>query len=314
MTCNEVVLCIGMHRSGTSLTASLLESLGLCLPGELIAADSANLSGYFENRSIVDAQEQLLQDLGYWWPTDHASFGMPVSVVSWKVYRDYVDWLTDHLSKLFDSDHSQIVVKDPRTSLLLPAWREAAGRLNLTLRVIICVRNPRDVCWSLVCRDGNSVGMSWSRAQRLWMGHYKSLLSCLGDVPALVVLYEHWLDPNFSTSQLKSLGKFVGLNLSTELLRTTLSRIRPELNHGGLEHLPPVDRSLRLMYKSLKRPGIDTACLVRNVYFYSFALEVSRIIRALRQRLHVLWLQSPWRSRVWSVLASSDIAPTARLY
>ena len=62
---------------------------------ESCCADSVNLSGYFENRSIVDAQEQLLQDLGYWWPTDHASFGMPVSVVSWKVYRDYVDWLAD---------------------------------------------------------------------------------------------------------------------------------------------------------------------------------------------------------------------------
>ena len=57
----EIVLCVGMHRSGTSLTASLLEGLGMCLPGELIPGDAANLTGYFENRSIVDAQEKLLR-------------------------------------------------------------------------------------------------------------------------------------------------------------------------------------------------------------------------------------------------------------
>ena len=72
MRCRELILCVGMHRSGTSLTASILESLGICLPGELIAADAANMKGYFENRSIVDAQEKLLKDLGYWWPTERA--------------------------------------------------------------------------------------------------------------------------------------------------------------------------------------------------------------------------------------------------
>ena len=99
MNRRELVLCVGMHRSGTSLTASMLKSLGICLPGELIAADSANLSGYFENRTIVAAQEKLLQDLGYWWPTERASRGMPNSVVKRKVYTDYIDCVVQRINR-----------------------------------------------------------------------------------------------------------------------------------------------------------------------------------------------------------------------
>ena len=39
MSRKELVLCVGMHRSGTSLAASMLQGLGISLPGELIPAD-----------------------------------------------------------------------------------------------------------------------------------------------------------------------------------------------------------------------------------------------------------------------------------
>ena len=125
-------------------------------------------------------QEKLLKDLGYWWPTERASHGMPASVVEQQVYSDYVDWLTNHLDELFVGGHEPDRNQGPTNISLMPAWRHAADRLGLSLRVVICVREPRDVCWSLVCRDGSSVGMTWSRAQRLWMGHYKDLLQGLG--------------------------------------------------------------------------------------------------------------------------------------
>ena len=178
MSRKELILCVGMHRSGTSLTTSLLESLGVCLPGELIEADAANPSGYYENQSIVSAQEQLLKDLGYWWPTERASRGMPESVVKKQVYKDYVKWLTGDLEKLLNGSQNQIAIKDPRTSLNT-GLKQAAHKLGLSLCIVICIREPRDVCWSLVCRDGDSVGMTWSRAQRLWMEHYKACFAIL---------------------------------------------------------------------------------------------------------------------------------------
>jgi hypothetical protein len=293
----DLVLCAGMHRSGTSLTASLLEPLGVRLPGELIAADAANPTGYFENRSIVEAQEQLLQALGYWWPTERASRGMPASVVLQSVYGDYVDWLTAYLDELLSGGAGQIAVKDPRTSLLMPAWHQAAARLEVNLRVVICVREPRDVCWSLVWRDGPSVGMTWARAQRLWMEHYKALIRGLGGAPAQVVLYEHWLEPHLAEAQLAALAAFLGRSCTAEQRRAALVRVRPEFNHGGVHHLPPVDRSLRRLHAGLGKSASDPASLVRQVDRCAAALERQRLRRAFCERLHLVWLQTPWGRR-----------------
>ena len=80
---------------------------------------------------------------------------------------------------------------------------------RVALKVVICVREPRDVCWSLVKRDGSSVGMSWSRAQRLWIQHYKELIHGLENIPAFVVSYENWMNPDQAEAQLKALARFL---------------------------------------------------------------------------------------------------------
>jgi hypothetical protein len=54
-----LILVVGMHRSGTSLLGSLLQGLGVELPGELIAADHHNPEGYFEWHELVELQERL---------------------------------------------------------------------------------------------------------------------------------------------------------------------------------------------------------------------------------------------------------------
>ena len=306
MNRSEVVLCVGMHRSGTSLTASLLESLGIFLPGELITADVANQSGYFENRSIVDAQEKLLQSLGYWWPTEKSSHGMPESVVTQKIYKDYVDWLTTHLEKLLSGSHEQIGIKDPRTSLLMPAWRQAAVRLGIALRVVVCVREPRDVCWSLVWRDGPSVGMTWSRAQRLWIQHYKHLIHNLENEPAIIVSYEQWLDNDASRAQLQGVAKFIGRSCTVEQTQAALDRVKPEFNHGGEHQLPPVHKSLTWLHSHLIKAGTNPKQLVREADRSVRSLRRQQQYRAIRKWLHLRWLRTPMGRR--SLGAAIDIA------
>ena len=66
-----------MHRSGTSVLGGVLERLGVCLPGEQIAADQHNPSGYFEWSSVVDLQERLLIDLDRWWPSYSGTKPLP---------------------------------------------------------------------------------------------------------------------------------------------------------------------------------------------------------------------------------------------
>ena len=290
----EIVLCVGMHRSGTSLTASLLEGLGVSLPGELIPGDAANLTGYFENRSIVDAQEQLLRNLGYWWPTEKASRGMPAAIVKKRVYVEYIGWLTSHLERLLSCEVNQIGVKDPRTSLLMPAWKEAAKRLGIKLKVVMCVREPSDVCWSLVWRDGPSVGMTWSRAQRLWMRHYKDIISNLGDIPTLVVRYECWFRQNDAIKQIQDLENFVGGISTPKSRQEVLNRIRPEFNHGGNINLPGVDKSLKRLYSSLAETGVDPKNLSTQVDLNYKSFKLRLIKSKIREHLKLLFLKTHW--------------------
>ena len=306
MRCRELILCVGMHRSGTSLTASILESLGICLPGELIAADAANMKGYFENRSIVDAQEKLLKDLGYWWPTERASRGMPGSVIKKRVYIDYIDWLSKHIDELFDTGDHQIAIKDPRTSLLMPAWRLAAARLGITLKVVICIREPRDVCWSLIWRDGPSVGMNWSRAQRLWMRHYRDLLKNLENIPALVVSYENWFNPDERDAQVKSLANFIGKSCTKKQIESVVRIVKPEINHGGVNRLAKVDRAVRRAHSRLLKPGIIAKTEARKLRHDSAALEINRLRQALRERLHLIWIQTPWGGKTLEKVIDKD--------
>ena len=63
MNSPPLILVVGMHRSGTSLLGSILEALGVAMPGPLIPGDHHNPGGYFERSDITSLQEELLIDL-----------------------------------------------------------------------------------------------------------------------------------------------------------------------------------------------------------------------------------------------------------
>ena len=73
-----------------------------------------------------------------------------------------------------------------------------------------------------------------------------------------------------------------------------MSRIRPEFNHGGVEQLPPVNRSLRWVHTSLVKQGSLTEDLAKHIERCAFYLELSRLHQAFKERLHVAWLRTPW--------------------
>lgn len=292
----QLVLCVGMHRSGTSVTASLLEAIGLHLPGQLISADAANPMGYFENRSVVEAQERLLRELGFWWPTEAASHGLPKRLRRSELYRAHQNWLTTYLEETFAHQGHQLAIKDPRTSLLLPAWRAAATRLGIELKLVICLRNPRDVCWSLVWRDGPLVGMGWRRAQRLWLQHYRALLVEGSGLPAQVVLYDHWLERKLAEHQLTALAQFLGLTPSIEQRAAALERVQPKLNHGS-DQLPHVSYSLRWLHRCLGQTKSKRARRGMGVLANCCSLTLSVEQQMMKARSH--WL-------LWSLLTFPD--------
>lgn len=174
MGCNDhsqptIILLTGMHRSGTSLVARGLHAMGLNL-GDRVDTEPhpANPHGHWEHADVWRAQERLLVSLGREW---HASPGpLPPRWLEWPdtiaTIGQFTAIATTELCR-----RGHWVVKDPRTSLLIPLWRDVARRLDARLTIVRIVRNADDVAASLAVRDG----IPHDRATQMWNDHQRSI-------------------------------------------------------------------------------------------------------------------------------------------
>jgi hypothetical protein len=144
----DVVLVLGVHRSGTSAVAELIGRNGGDLGDEkrLLGANKANPHGHFENLDVKEFDQGVLERLdGDWWA--------PPLIESVEVAVD--DFVAD-ARKLWrrlrpSYVHGVPVIKDPRLSLLLPLWRRVLGPDVLH---VVCLRDPLAVARSLQARNG----------------------------------------------------------------------------------------------------------------------------------------------------------------
>lgn len=129
-----------MHRSGTSMVASLLRRAGLYLGEEadMVPPDKGNPGGYFENSKFIDLNEELLARLGgtYFHPPDFA----PGWVAAAAALADKAEAVLRGFA-----GREPWGWKDPRNSLTLPFW----SSLIDDVRTVICLRPPWDVADSL---------------------------------------------------------------------------------------------------------------------------------------------------------------------
>ena len=223
-----LILVVGMHRSGTSLLGSILQSLGVAMPGDLIAGDTHNPEGYFERADITALQEELLIDLNRWWPSEQGLQPLPAGWLSAARSQRSAACLKRLLLADQAAHHTlSWAIKDPRTSLLLPLWRQVAGELDLPLKLLLAVRDPAEVVVSLVGRDGGPAGMTPARAQGLWLRHHQQLLADGSGLPLQVLSYDRWFtDP---AAQISTLGAFcTGASPSPEALAQAMACIRPD--------------------------------------------------------------------------------------
>ena len=159
---SEVVAVLGMHRSGTSLIARILNLIGVDLGPEdqLMAAHrDDNPKGYWENTRIVELNDRILEAVGGTWDRP------PLLADGWE-RSDRLDTFRDEAREIVSEALTGGDVtgwKDPRTSLLLPFW-ETVVPVSAS---IIVIRHPFQVVSSLAKRDH----MRPEEAARLWSRH-----------------------------------------------------------------------------------------------------------------------------------------------
>jgi len=235
---------IGMHRSGTSLVARLLSACNIWMGYDL---DVNHESLFFRNinNSILSKHSESWHKFA----RTLNELENPNILVDWS--EEVINILKKDISnKHFRidkqtnsvSDSSSIVIekilwgwKDPRTTLLIPLWKQIYPNLYM----IAIVRHPVDVCVSLYSRElqryEGKIQMGrkdlvfefpLKRCFELWKAYNFCVLKALEQYPNHTKLfrYEQLKDRNI----LKSLFSFINQSCDIDKLISMISY--PSLN------------------------------------------------------------------------------------
>ena len=162
------VLVTGMHRSGTSALARTLSLLGAALPRDLVDPNEGNPRGHWEPRDMVDLNDRMLaaagSDLYGVVDVEPDWFGSPRA-------EDFVGEAAELASRCFVDD-PLVVLKDPRTALMLPLWHAALDRAGFRVVHVLPLRHPGEVAESLRRRHLKTIPYdAWAhpRGEALWL-------------------------------------------------------------------------------------------------------------------------------------------------
>ena len=217
----SVVCIIGMHRSGTSMVARLLNLCGLDLGSaeDLIGPDAGNPLGHFEHVGFHRIDEALLEHFGGSWANP------PELRPGWEQESSLIHF-TEEAKRLVGTFAGSALWgwKEPRSTVLLPFWKS----LIPCLRFVICVRSPLDVARSLEKRDGISIGAG----VYLWNRYLQAAIHDTETSPRIFTFYEDYFgDP---IPEINRVAEFCGLSPGSDIshLRETVSQ---ELRHHASE-------------------------------------------------------------------------------
>lgn len=243
------VVVLGMHRSGTSAAARLINLLGFSLGPEdnLMLGQENNPTGYWESTPLAVVNDEILAVLGGAWSAP------PPVAEGWES-RPELDALRTSAEELAASilADDQWVWKDPRNCLTLPFWRRLIGTEPA---VVFIHRNPLEVAASLAVRDEMTI---WF-ALALWERHVRSGLTAATGCPTYITTYEQLLrDPVEWSERVAQFLHERGAEVRAVQPDDVASFVQKELRHSEFEadalaREPAVSESQRALYAELRR-------------------------------------------------------------
>lgn len=245
------LLIHGMHRSGTSMMAGLLQLWGLDLGKNLMPANEFNEKGYFENIEIWRLNDSILSDLDADWNTTYRIEDAEQENLVEK-YRPILKNIINHEF----GDEWPIVIKDPRISVILPLWILMLKELQFSIHHIIMVRHPHEVKASLARREG----YIQEKSLLLWQDHMLKASFYTKDDSRLFVDYNVLFDtlPNC----IEKIQKKFQLHIDPEISQME-KFISKNLRHHEIKDRSEGDDKLQqtlLTYKFFKKLTIDGKC------------------------------------------------------
>jgi GT2 family glycosyltransferase len=211
------IIVAGMHRSGTSFTASLLSALAVDMGQHLLPQDVNNRRGYFEDVEFLELQRKILSECCA--PDDggHPDWGWTESE---SLEQEGFKRFLPEAQALIASRAEHAAYwgwKDPRTTLLLDFWDE----LLVDARYVLVYRFPWEVADSMQRLGAEVFLRNPEYAYRTWLFYNRHLRDFYRKHPERCLLVS-------SNALPKKLGEF------KHLLRDKLGL---EVNEAELEDI-----------------------------------------------------------------------------
>jgi Flp pilus assembly protein TadD/GT2 family glycosyltransferase len=185
----QLTFVLGMHRSGSSALARVLNLAGLRISSQLLPANQDNPSGYWEPQRVVSFNTALLEVFDRHWADPKP---MPTNWDKREVgghdFTKIADLLRVEASQCTDAG-SNMVIKDPRLSRLMPYWRQALDLNSINVTCLIMCRHPLSVAESLYARDR----IPQEHALALWLSYMLEAEAGTRGMSRCLVHYEHLL-------------------------------------------------------------------------------------------------------------------------
>ena len=288
------VFVIGMHRSGTSATARLVNLIGvpIGMHADLKPPSVVNRTGYWESNSLTAFNDRLLRFLRGSWAAP------PLLPPGW----EKAPRLAGHRRRgralfRFVHDSRGWVWKDPRTSVTLPFWSLILGAPSA---VVLTHRNPLEITRSLPGR----YEVEKRLALVIWERYMRTALAACRDLPVFLMPYAGLLgDRHQWTRRLEAfLVERAPGWCPTDTRRRAADSIEPQLRHHVLDRRavftdPDVTLEQREIFALLE------SGLGEHEAFGGWPLppesdEVEALLAARRERDLVRWSNAVTRGRV----------------
>lgn len=181
------IVVLGMHRSGTSAVARLINMMGVYYgpEGSLVGATEHNAKGFWERRELVTINAQLLNSRGCTW----------FDLSGWQLDRaDHSRSAQSIKSFVFELDsHRPWLLKDPRLCMTLANW---LPYLEVPL-VVVVFRSPLEIAQSLQRRNN----MSFEHALALWETYAIGIIRGASSLPKVFTSYESLMADRVGTTR-----------------------------------------------------------------------------------------------------------------
>lgn len=187
------IIVLGMHRSGTSALARTLSFLGPRLPDDLVGPNEGNPEGHWEPKAIVALNDRMLAEAG---SDVYGILDVPPAWFSSPRAQDFVEQAAKIIDDSFQGSR-MIVMKDPRTAVMLPIWTAAFAQCGYRMVHVLPLRHPDSVADSLARRHLKTIDYdAWPapRGQLVWLRYTLAAVRGSRDQTRAFVTYTDLLD------------------------------------------------------------------------------------------------------------------------